>query len=171
VAGERRRDYMVNNRVHMLYMMTWVNSGLLVTAFGVLVFSLVRTQEAIREVDNLALFGVINPFLLLGFLAFVIVCTSLGLGVYTIIHTHRLMGSAYRIGVVLREINEGKPTRVKLRDGDFFVDIGDEINALADRAPPPGGATTPEADAPAPSEPTPDDKPAADAGEPAEGAS
>lgn len=130
MAGERRRDYMVSKRVHFLYMLTWINSLLLVAAFGGLVYSLLQAPEAVRQVPPL--FGLVNPFLLLGVLAFVIVCTSLLLGVYTILHTHRLMGSAYRIGVVLREVNEGKPTRVHLRDGDFFLDIADEINRLAD---------------------------------------
>ena len=71
-------------------------------------------------------------FIIVGALAFVIVCSALLLAVYTIVHTHRLMGSAYRIGVVLREINAGQPTRIHLRDGDFFLDIADEINSLAD---------------------------------------
>ena len=130
MGGERRRDYMVSKRVHFLYMLTWINSLLLVAAFGGLVYSLLQAPEAVRQVPPLL--GLVNPVLLLGVLAFVIVCTSLLLGVYTILHTHRLMGSAYRIGVVLREVNEGKPTRVHLRDGDFFLDIADEINRLAD---------------------------------------
>lgn len=131
MAGERRRDYMVSKRVHFLYMLTWVLSLLLVAAFGGLVYTLVQAPDnVVRNVPPLL--NLVNPFLLLGVLAFVIVCTSLALGVYTILHTHRLMGSAYRIGVVLREINEGKPTRVHLRDGDFFLDIADEINRLAD---------------------------------------
>jgi hypothetical protein len=152
---------MVSKRVHFLYMLTWVLSLLLVAAFGGLVYSLVQAPDnVVRSVPPLL--GVVNPFLLLGVLAFVIVCTSLALGVYTILHTHRLMGSAYRIGVVLREINEGKPTRVHLRDGDFFLDIADEINRLADvhqgaaakpAGTPPGGGAEPAAggaQAPAP---------------------
>jgi len=135
-VSERRRDYMVSKRVHTLYLLTWVTSVLLVTSFAALVYALVKTSD----VHNVRpLFNLINPFLLMGILAFVIVCAALFNGVYTIVHTHRLVGSAYRIGVVLREINEGKPTRVKLRDGDFFTDIGDEINRLADAQAPAGG--------------------------------
>lgn len=151
MAGERRRDYMVSKRVHFLYMLTWVLSLLLVAAFGGLVYTLVQLPDNVVRSVGLIL-NVVNPFLLLGVLAFVIVCTSLALGVYTILHTHRLMGSAYRIGVVLREINEGKPTRVHLRDGDFFLDIADEINRLADvhqGTKPAGGAGAP-AGSPAP---------------------
>jgi hypothetical protein len=128
-VSERRRDYMVSKRVHFLYMLTWVNSLLLVGAFAALVWTLIRSGQA-RNVPN---FLGMNPFLLVGILAFIIVCTALILGVYTIVHTHRLLGSAYRIGVVLRLIHEGKPDRIKLRDGDFFMDIGDEVNSLADK--------------------------------------
>lgn len=148
MAGERRRDYMVSKRVHFLYMLTWINSLLLVAAFGGLVYTLLQAPDAVRQVAPL--FGLVNPFLLLGVLAFVIVCTSLALGVYTILHTHRLMGSAYRIGVVLRELNEGKPTRVHLRDGDFFMDIADEINRLADSHQGTAGTVSPGSTSPAP---------------------
>lgn len=129
--SERRRDYMVSKRVHFFYMLTWINSLLLVAAFAALVWTLLKTPAQVQQVP--LLFGVINPFLLLGLLAFVIVCTSLTLGVYTIIHTHHLMGSAYAIGRVLRELNERKfDSRVRLRDGDFFIEIGDEINRIAE---------------------------------------
>lgn len=147
MAGERRRDYMVSKRVHFLYMLTWINSLLLVAAFGGLVYTLLQAPDTVRQVPPL--FNLVNPFLLLGVLAFVIVCTSLALGVYTILHTHRLMGSAYRIGVVLRELNEGKPTRVHLRDGDFFMDIADEINRLADAHQGSAGSTSPGSASPA----------------------
>jgi len=122
---------MVSKRVHFFYMLTWINSLLLVAAFAALVWTLLKTPAQVQQVP--LLFGVINPFLLLGLLAFVIVCTSLTLGVYTIIHTHHLMGSAYAIGRVLRELNERKyDSRVRLRDGDFFIEIADEINRIAE---------------------------------------
>ena len=82
----------------------------------------------------------------MGVLAFIIVCSALILSVYTIIHTHRLMGSAYRIGVVLKEVNAGEPTRIHLRDGDFFFEIADEINRLADAASKNGAAPAATAD-------------------------
>ena len=116
-------------------------------------WTLLKTPAQVQQVP--LLFGVINPFLLLGLLAFVIVCTSLTLGVYTIIHTHHLMGSAYAIGRVLRELNENKlDSRVRLRDGDFFIEIGDEINRIAETlnsrqaAAPQAKADAPQADAP-----------------------
>ena len=151
--SERRRDYMVSKRVHLFYMLTWINSLLLVAAFAALVWTLLKTPAQVQQVP--LLFGVINPFLLLGLLAFVIVCTSLTLGVYTIIHTHHLMGSAYAIGRVLRELNENKlDSRVRLRDGDFFIEIGDEINRIAETlnsrqaAAPQAKVDAPQADAP-----------------------
>lgn len=145
MSGERRRDYTVSRSVHYLYMVVWITSLLLVGAFAAMVYTFLQIG-AHRNVPDVA--GM-NPFVLVGMLAFVIVCASLVLGVYSIVHTHRLLGSAYRIGVVLREANEGKDSRVTLRDGDFFIDIGDEINQLLDKHRGPGAAKPAEAAPPA----------------------
>jgi hypothetical protein len=126
MAGERRKDYMVSKRVHLLYMLTWGSSLLLVGSLVWMAFTLRGATRALPEGGG--------KFVLVGVLAFVIVCCSLFLAVYTIVHTHRLLGSAYRIGVVLKEINAGQKTRIHLRDGDFFSEIADEINHLADAA-------------------------------------
>jgi len=130
VGNERRKDYTVSKPVHMLYMAVWVTSLLLVGAFLAMVYTFLKSGLARSAPDVMG----VNPFVVVGLLAFVIVCSALGLGVYSIVHTHRLLGSAYRIGVVLREANEGKDTKVVLRDGDFFIDIGAEINTLIDRS-------------------------------------
>ena len=99
-------------------------------------------KEAFVDTSRIGLYGFSRGALAASLLAVipdidakvVIVCSALLLAVYTIVHTHRLMGSAYRIGVCLREINSGQPTRIHLRDGDFFLEIADEINVLADKA-------------------------------------
>ncbi len=126
MAGERRKDYMVSRRVHTLYVLTWLTSLFLVGSLVMMAYQLRGASRAMPEAGQ-------TSFVMVGALAFVIVCSALLLAVYTIVHTHRLMGSAYRIGVVLREVNAGQPTRIHLRDGDFFLDIADEINLLADR--------------------------------------
>ena len=123
---ERRKDYMVSRRVHLLYMLTWISSLSLVGAFVWMIVTLRNVSRIVPEGQR--------SIILVGALAVVIVLAALSLAVFTIVHTHRLMGSAYRIGVVLKEVNAGQPTRVHLRDGDFFTDIADEINVLADRA-------------------------------------
>tara|TARA_R110002072_G_scaffold62577_1_gene156515 strand:+ start:631 stop:1107 length:477 start_codon:yes stop_codon:yes gene_type:complete len=143
MAGERRKDYMVSKRVHLLYMLTWVTSLLLV---GSLTWMLVSVEGLRRSLPP----DGANTLVLIGFLAFVIICSALVLAVYTIVHTHRVMGSAYRIGQVLKEINLGQDTRIHLRDGDFFFEIADEINILADKhqgKPGEGVAAPAEADA------------------------
>lgn len=149
MGNERRKDYTVSKPVHTLYMAVWVTSLLLVGAFLAMVYTFLRSGLARTAPEIMG----VNPFVVVGLLAFVIVCSALGLGVYSIVHTHRLLGSAYRIGVVLREANEGKETKVVLRDGDFFIDIGAEINTLIERsrgagsrgptAPAPGASTPP----------------------------
>lgn len=134
MAGERRKDYMVSKRVHLLYVLTCLSSVLLVC-------SLIGMAVTLRGVSQQLGAAGSRYFILVGVLAFIIVCSALILSVYTIIHTHRLMGSAYRIGVVLKEVNAGEPTRIHLRDGDFFFEIADEINRLADAASKNGAAT------------------------------
>jgi hypothetical protein len=156
MAGERRKDYMVSRRVHTLYVLTWLTSLFLVGSLVMMAYQLRGASQAMPEAGQ-------TSFIMVGALAFVIVCSALLLAVYTIVHTHRLMGSAYRIGVVLREVNAGQPTRIHLRDGDFFLDIADEINLLADRQQ--GKVETPASVA---SFGTPVEEPAADAPEKAE---
>lgn len=126
MAGERRKDYMVSKRVHLLYMLTWISSLALVVSLIWLAMTVKDLRPTLPEGGN--------TLVVVGVLAFVIVCSSLFLGLYTIVHTHRVMGSAYRIGQVLKEVNAGQDTRIHLRDGDFFLDIADEINTLADQA-------------------------------------
>ena len=127
MAGERRKDYMVSKRVHLLYMLTWVTSLFLVGSLTWMMISVERLRPSLPP-DGA------NTLVLIGFLAFVIICSALVLAVYTIVHTHRVMGSAYRIGQVLKEINLEQDTRIHLRDGDFFFEIAEEINILADKA-------------------------------------
>jgi hypothetical protein len=73
----------------------------------------------------------VNAYPLVGGLVFVIVASGLTLGVYSILHTHRMLGSAYHIGMHLAKMNAGeKVTPITLRDGDYFKEIADEINKL-----------------------------------------
>lgn len=132
---------MVNQRVHMLYMITWITSLLLVVAAVGTGYSLWKMGSR----QPVEIFGV-NGYALVGGLVFVIVASALTLGVYTIVHTHRMLGSAYRIGMHLTRVNNGEsPGPVTLRDGDYFKDVADELNKLSPRiapapAPPAGSA-------------------------------
>src|SRR5260221_13549971 len=102
MGAERRRDYMVNQRVHMLYMVTLVTSLLLVTASVATVYTLSRLAQRQPEL----VFG-LNAIWVVGGLVSVIVISSLTLGVYAMLHTHRMLGSAYHIGLHLNKINAG----------------------------------------------------------------
>jgi hypothetical protein len=137
---------MVNQRVHALYMITWITSLLLVVAAVGTGYSLYK----IAPRTPVELLG-INAYALVGALVFVIVAAGLTLGVYAIVHTHRMLGSAYHIGMYLNRVNSGeKVNALTLRDGDYFFEIADEINKLLAK-----GGTTPTAPAPAPSPPAP----------------
>lgn len=125
-GNERRRDYMVSKKVSFLYMLTWVASLLLVAAFGALAWQLygLRIQLQHAGVGSSGLFVV-------GALAFVIVLAALILGVYTIIQSHRMIGSAYHIANHLERIVTGQTNDpLKLREGDYFTEIADLINRL-----------------------------------------
>ena len=137
MGNERRRDYMVDRRVHLLYMVTWITSLLLVAAAGGTGYSLYKLAPQARVEPILG----VNPFGLVGVLVFVIVASALTLGVYAIVHTHRMLGSAYHIGMHLTRINTGETAApLVLRDGDYFKEIADEINTMQSKLPRPAAA-------------------------------
>ncbi len=122
---ERRRDYMVNRRVQFLYLAIWGLSVLLVVGFALFAYLLSNSQPTQEPSAYI--------YFYLGGVAFLIIACALSLGVYTIIHTHRMMGSAYRIGQYLREMNQGGAKNpLTLRDKDYFQEVADEVNALRD---------------------------------------
>jgi hypothetical protein len=130
LGNERRRDYMVNQRVHALYMITWITSLLLVAAAGGTGYSLYKLYPNVKVEPILG----VSPFALVGVLVFIIVASGLTLGVYVIVHTHRMLGSAYHIGMHLTRFNAGeKVGPCTLRDGDYFKEIADEINKIEAR--------------------------------------
>jgi hypothetical protein len=130
VGTERRRDYMVSARVHFLYMVTWITSLLLVLSALGTWYALYRIAKR-TQIETL--WGV-SPFTIVGALVFVTVASALTLGVYTILQTHRTLGSAYHIGAHLTRLNAGDaPPSLILRDG--FREIADEINTLQPRLP------------------------------------
>jgi hypothetical protein len=130
-ASDRRKDYMVSKRVHALYMLTWITSLLLVGAFGVLAWQLVQLRTQVPPDGSVA-----NGLVIVGALAFVIVAAALTLGVYTIVHTHRMVGSAYHVATYLERLNSGQASEpLKLRDEDYFKEIADHINAMRSKGP------------------------------------
>ena len=146
MGNERRKDYMVNQRVHLLYMVTWITSLLVVASAVGTGYSLYRMAQR----QPVEIVGV-NAYALIGGLVFVLVASALTLGVYAIVHTHRMLSSAYAIGMYLNKINTGQASyALNLRDGDYFKEIADEINRMR----PPSPGTAPAAPAPAPPAPT-----------------
>ena len=138
---------MVNRRVHLLYMVTWITSLLLVAAAGGTGYTLYRLPPS-QQTHLEPILG-LNPFAIIGALVFIIVASALTLGVYAIVHTHRMLGSAYHIGMHLNRMNSGQPVGpLTLREGDYFREVADEINKLP--RPSSGGAPAAPAAPPAP---------------------
>ncbi|HNV86141.1 MAG TPA: hypothetical protein PKL97_04130 [Candidatus Omnitrophota bacterium] len=63
---------------------------------------------------------------------FVLFLSVIVTGVAGIMFLHRIAGPIYRIRSVLKAMADGKIPRtdVKLREGDFFMEVADELNRL-----------------------------------------
>jgi hypothetical protein len=147
---ERRRDYTVSRPVQMIYMAIWGMSITLMLGLGAIAYQVVQLGDKLKGVEELKTFGV-NSFVVLGVLSFLLVAFALGLGVYTIVHTHRMVGSAFRIKKVIEDWRSGQTDlKVTLRDGDYFLDVADEVNELLKLAKAGATQAAPEPAAPAP---------------------
>ncbi len=85
----------------------------------------VSVYEVLIDVNNVLLFRVFC----------ILFISVLVTGVAGILFLHRVAGPLYRIRGVLKILADGKvPEReVKLREGDFFVEVVDELNRLVSR--------------------------------------
>ncbi len=84
-------------------------------------------------------FGKINPIEVLSDVSYqliirvtlVLIATLLIVGAYGVVFLHRVAGPVYRFRNTLIRFNRGEsPTDIKLREGDFFHDMADEINIV-----------------------------------------
>lgn len=127
--SDRRRDYTVNRPVQVIYTTTWLASITLLLVLAMLSYNCFQLNDRLKDLD-VNVFGV-NGFILLGVLASFLVVISLGLCVYAIVMTHRMLGSSFRIKTVLQEIRKGNwSERANLRDGDYFLDVAHELNSF-----------------------------------------
>lgn len=136
--SERRRDYTVSRPVHVIYMTTWVGSIGLLACFGGLVLASLKLSERLGA-ERLEILG-LNGLLVLGVLSLALVVVAIVLGVYCILHTHRMVGASHRIKAVLQAVRRGdRAIRANLREGDYFLDVADELNGLIEELPDEGG--------------------------------
>lgn len=84
-------------------------------------------------------FGKISPYEALSEVSYQLVLrvtcilfvTLVVIGIFGVFFLHRLAGPAYRFRQAFLRLNDGEiPPRLKLREGDFFQDIAEEINQL-----------------------------------------
>lgn len=129
--SDRRRDYTVNRPVQAIYVTTWLASIALLLVLAMLSYNCFQLNDRLQGMD-VSVFG-INGFALLSVLAAFLVIISLGLCVYAIVMTHRMLGSSYRIKTVLQEIRKGNwSEKANLREGDYFLDVAHELNSFID---------------------------------------
>lgn len=144
-GSERRQDFTVDRRVRRFYLTTFIFSLLLVASFMAFTYTLWTASTPLAA-------GSTSIYFFMGGVAFVIILCALLQGVYTIVHTHRMMGSAYRIGQYLHELNEGgSPAPLTLRENDFFLEVAEQVNVMRGAA----TASDGEGDGAPPSEPAP----------------
>ncbi len=86
-------------------------------------------------------FGKVNPYEVISTVSYQIVtrvtlillATLFAIAAYGIKFLHRVAGPIYRCRKTLIVLNQGKvPDRIKLRSGDFFTEVADEINKQSD---------------------------------------
>lgn len=129
--SDRRRDYTVNRPVQAIYVTTWLASIALLLVLAMLSYNCFQLNDRLQGMD-VSVFG-INGFALLSVLGAFLVIISLGLCVYAIVMTHRMLGSSYRIKTVLQEIRKGNwAEKANLREGDYFLDVAHELNSFID---------------------------------------
>ncbi|MSR77528.1 MAG: hypothetical protein EXS63_04810 [Candidatus Omnitrophica bacterium] len=82
-------------------------------------------------------FGKINPYEILSEVSYqlilwvscVLFATMMVIGVFGVFFLHRIAGPVYRFKQVFIKLNAGQvPHIVRLRDGDFFTEVADELN-------------------------------------------
>lgn len=131
MTQNRRNTILSDRRIITAYKLIWILATINLVLFGVFSYQF---------------FGVANPapgasagigsLYLLGVVTTLLTFASLGLGVYAVIHSHRLLGAAYRIQTSLRQVSEACkaenkdiPT-VRLREGDQLEPLAKELNDL-----------------------------------------
>lgn len=91
--------------------------------------------------DGALQFGKVNPYEVISTVSYQIVtrvtlillATLFAIAAYGIKFLHRVAGPIYRCRKTLIVLNQGKvPDRIKLRSGDFFTEVADEINKQTD---------------------------------------
>ena len=87
-------------------------------------------------------FGKVNPFEILSDVSYqiiirvtlVLVLTLFTIAAYGVIFLHRVAGPVYRFRQTLLKVNRGEmPQDIKLREGDFFHDMAQDINIILRR--------------------------------------
>lgn len=91
--------------------------------------------------DGALQFGKVNPYEVISTVSYQIVTrvtmilliTLFIIAAYGIKFLHRVAGPIYRCRKTLIMLNQGKiPDRIRLRSGDFFTEVADEINRQTD---------------------------------------
>jgi len=87
-------------------------------------------------------FGKINPSEILYDVSYsiiirvtlVLILTLIIIGAYGVVFLHRVAGPVYRFRQTLLKVNRGEmPSDIKLREGDFFHDMAQDINVVLKR--------------------------------------
>ena len=101
-------------------------------------------HQTIRDAafGNGFVFGKVNPVEILSDVSYqiivrvtLILILTLGIiGAYGVIFLHRVAGPVYRFRQTLLKVNRGEmPADIKLREGDFFHDMAQDINIILKR--------------------------------------
>jgi len=142
--GQRRKavGLLVNKALVKRYVLLVVAITMIASALiGFIIHQTIKQtleEESLRPVRTGA--GVYNVLMkvnnqLLTRVFFVLFLSLIVTAVTGIMFLHKIAGPMHRIRTVLRSMADGNLPKnpVKLREGDFFVDVVDELNRLIER--------------------------------------
>jgi len=101
-------------------------------------------HQTIRDAafGNGFVFGKVNPIEILSQVSYsiiirvtlILILTLIIIGAYGIMFLHRVAGPVHRFRQTLLKVNRGElPADIKLREGDFFHDMANDINVILNR--------------------------------------
>ncbi len=126
-AQIKRSTIMVDRKMQLHFLLVWVLASLAIIAI-LAAFAAYFLMNQPPEVDRMVIDNTIR-FLVLN--AGVFVLFSVVMGVYGILHMHRVAGAIYAMRRVIARAAAGDgEALVQLREGDYLKDLAADLNGL-----------------------------------------
>ena len=143
--ADRRRHYTVDPMVRNFYVTMWALALIMLSLIAYLFVLVSKNSEGWGKYAASGGWLDINlPFVVISG-GVIITMIGIMVAVYATIHIHRLHGAAYRIQMGLDAFADGGGAYpIKLRPGDYLVDLADKINSSLGDGPETPGDESPD---------------------------